>query len=286
MNKTKNGAATRLALEEFANSSNASKLALSELDENVPGENSGQEASVPAGASKLKEVVSAGAPTLGQRRADALVALAEQSFDGYQIMLHVPAGTSSRSICIDPCGVIPYAAAERICCDASIVPVLEGESGELLDIGRKTRKIPPAIRRALELRDKGTCRFPECTHTRYLHGHHIEHWAYGGATALDNLVLLCSHHHGLVHEGGFGCSAIKRAGIKGVDIVFRRPDGVVLPSAFALTACSGALESNQLAVKASARTAIASDFGTALDVGVVLDALAFRRRKIEPEPTE
>ncbi len=228
-----------------------------------------------------EEHVPAETPTLGQRRADALVALADQSFNGYQVMLHVPAGTSSRAICLDPGGVIPYAAAERICCDASIVPVLEGASGELLDIGRKTRKIPPALRRALELRDKGSCRFPGCTHTRYLNGHHIEHWAYGGKTALDNLVLLCSHHHGLVHEGGFGCVAVKRAGVKGVSIVFRRPDGVMLPAAFALAAGSGTLEAGQRDVKTGAHTCSASDFGTSLDVGVVLDALAFRRRKSE-----
>src|SRR5450631_4250655 len=46
-----------------------------------------------------------------------------------------------------------------------------------------------------------TCRFPGCTHTRYLDAHHIEHWADGGLTNLSNLVTLCRLHHRLVHEG-------------------------------------------------------------------------------------
>jgi hypothetical protein len=54
----------------------------------------------------------------------------------------------------------------------------------------------------LRLRDHG-CAFPGCTHTRFLHAHHIEHWLHGGSTSLDNTVLLCSFHHHQVHEGGW-----------------------------------------------------------------------------------
>ena len=60
------------------------------------------------------------------------------------------------------------------------------------------------MRRALLNRDK-RCRFPGCTNTRSVDGHHVRHWADGGETSLDNLVLLCRHHHHLVHEGGFHC---------------------------------------------------------------------------------
>jgi hypothetical protein len=85
-------------------------------------------------------------------------------------------------------------------CDASLLRVLESPQGEPLDVGRKTRSIPPAIRRALNTRDGG-CRFPGCTHQRYLDAHHIEHWAEGGETKLSNLLTLCRLHHRLVHEG-------------------------------------------------------------------------------------
>ena len=100
-----------------------------------------------------------------------------------------------------PC--VTAETSRRIACDCSLLPVLENRFGEPLSIGRKTRSIPPAIRRALQLRDGG-CRFPGCTHTRFVDGHHIRHWADGGETSLENLVLLCRTHHRLVHEGGYG----------------------------------------------------------------------------------
>ena len=74
-------------------------------------------------------------------------------------------------------------------------------SGQILSVGRKTRTIPPLIRRALDFRDRA-CRFPGCTSQR-CDAHHIEHWADGGETKLSNLVLLCRRHHRLLHEGGF-----------------------------------------------------------------------------------
>lgn len=225
-----------------------------------------------------------------QRRADALVHLVDRSCNGYQVMLHVPAETleqetpseqtksmATKTAHLDKGGPISMEAARRICCDAGITPVVEGKYGEVLDIGRKTRKIPPAIRRALEVRDKKTCRFPGCTHTRYLHGHHIKHWSDGGVTALNNLVLLCSHHHGLVHEGGFSCRAYQRSKNTSVNIVFKRPDGVVLPDAFALRPTNASLEDTQATLDIDKNTCIARDAGTTLDVNWVLDALLFVR---------
>ena len=91
--------------------------------------------------------------------------------------------------------------ARRLACDASVVRIVEDERGEPLDVGRKTRSIPPALRRALNSRDQGCC-FPGCTQTRYVDGHHIRHWAEGGDTKLANLVSLCRFHHRQVHEGG------------------------------------------------------------------------------------
>jgi hypothetical protein len=73
--------------------------------------------------------------------------------------------------------------------------------GRILDVGRRTRTIPPALRRALEARDRG-CRFPGCGF-RFTDGHHVRHWADGGDTSLANCLLLCRFHHTLMHEGGW-----------------------------------------------------------------------------------
>jgi hypothetical protein len=88
----------------------------------------------------------------------------------------------------------------RVACDCGLLAA--SQDGEGLNIGRRARSVPPAIRRALMLRDHG-CAFPGCTHTRFLHAHHIEHWLHGGNTSLENLVMLCTFHHHLVHEGGW-----------------------------------------------------------------------------------
>ncbi|HZD53118.1 MAG TPA: DUF222 domain-containing protein, partial [Woeseiaceae bacterium] len=101
----------------------------------------------------------------------------------------------------------PHVSAEtarRLSCDASIIRVVDDDNGEPLNIGRKSRLIPPALRRALRMRDDG-CRFPGCNHKYYLDGHHIRHWADGGETSLANLANLCRFHHRLIHEHGFGC---------------------------------------------------------------------------------
>jgi hypothetical protein len=91
--------------------------------------------------------------------------------------------------------------ARRLTCDASIVRVLHAPDGRIVDVERKTRTISPALRRALEARDRG-CRFPGCG-SRFCDAHHIQHWADGGATSVENLILLCRRHHRLLHEGGF-----------------------------------------------------------------------------------
>jgi hypothetical protein len=70
-------------------------------------------------------------------------------------------------------------------------------------LAEKTRAVPPALRRVVEARDGG-CRFPGCERRRFLDAHHLVHCAHGGETGKDNLILLCRHHHRLVHEGGIG----------------------------------------------------------------------------------
>ena len=91
--------------------------------------------------------------------------------------------------------------SRRLTCDASVVAMHHDADGHVLDVGRKTRTIPTAIRRALSARDT-RCQFPGCSAKR-CDAHHIDHWMDGGPTSLDNLVLLCRRHHRIVHEGGF-----------------------------------------------------------------------------------
>ncbi|MCC7384539.1 MAG: DUF222 domain-containing protein [Deltaproteobacteria bacterium] len=93
--------------------------------------------------------------------------------------------------------------SRRLSCDAAVVRVTDDADGRVLDIGRRTRTVPAALRRALEVRDHRQCCFPGCTHALFLDAHHLQHWADGGATRLDNLILLCTRHHKFVHEYGY-----------------------------------------------------------------------------------
>jgi hypothetical protein len=140
--------------------------------------------------------------------------------DRFQVVVHVDAGSlRDREGESELADGTPIATetARRLACDAAIVALLE-RAGRPLSVGRKTRSIPPALRRALAGRDRG-CRFPGCTNDRGVDAHHIQHWVNGGATSLENLVQLCRHHHRLLHEGGYTVTK------KGADFVFRRPDG-------------------------------------------------------------
>jgi hypothetical protein len=178
------------------------------------------------------------APPADARNADALVATARAALtatpanrsggDPCEVVVHVDVETlagdevKSCSELAGGHGIAPE-TVRRLGCDAAIVRIIERD-GTPLSVGRRTRTIPPALRRALRRRDGG-CRFPGCTHERFLHAHHIRHWAHGGPTKLENLIHLCSYHHRLVHEGGF---AVEHAGSHGVR--FRRPDGRAIPA--------------------------------------------------------
>jgi HNH endonuclease len=92
------------------------------------------------------------------------------------------------------------AAARRIACDAGIIPAVLGTASQTLDVGRQSRLATGPLRRALVLRDRG-CAFPGCDRPpRWTDAHHIQHWSDGGPTDLSNLLLLCGHHHRLVHH--------------------------------------------------------------------------------------
>ena len=108
--------------------------------------------------------------------------------------------------------------SQRLACDTLLVQMRHAADGAFLDVGRKTRTIPPSTRRALAARDTN-CRFPGCT-SRRCDAHHLQHWADGGATNLDNLVLLCHRHHRAVHEDGFDVSRDARG-----EVTFTQPNG-------------------------------------------------------------
>jgi hypothetical protein len=102
--------------------------------------------------------------------------------------LHVQKDANSRHD-LDGRWLLPD-AARRLACDASLLVVEQDDVGNVLNIGRRSRVIPPAMSRALAIRDGG-CQFPGCCESRYVEGHHVKHWADGGETRLDNLVTLC-----------------------------------------------------------------------------------------------
>lgn len=104
------------------------------------------------------------------------------------------------------------------------------QDGAPLSASRKSRAVPAAMRRALDARDGG-CRFPGCTHRRFVDAHHIVHWADGGDTTLDNLTLLCRKHHRFLHEYGFELERV------GSELRFCRPDGQYVPDVPRLRGC-------------------------------------------------
>jgi len=97
-------------------------------------------------------------------------------------------------------GPVNPATIRKIACDADLIPVVLGSEGRILDIGRASRVFPPHIRKAIMARDQG-CAFPDCTiPAPWCEAHHITYWSRGGTTSTGNGVLLCSHHHHLIHK--------------------------------------------------------------------------------------
>ena len=176
--------------------------------------------------------------SIAARRADALGLIAEsfvqhgvealRGGDKHQIVVHVDAETLRDSVagrCELEHG--PAMAAEtvrRLACDASIVAILENEKGDPLNVGRKTRRIPPALQRALNARDQG-CRFAGCCNKRFTDAHHIHHWTHGGETKLSNLLTLCRFHHRQVHEGNVVIHVLDDGAIR-----FLKPNGTAFDS--------------------------------------------------------
>jgi hypothetical protein len=173
--------------------------------------------------------------TFQSQQADALVEIVRNYLDGrsaganessastadrYQVVVHVDEKSLRGGI-----GRADAAleTVKRLACDASVVVVTEDERGTPLDVSRKQRIVSTPLRRAVVARDRH-CTFPGCCRTRYVQAHHVHHWVDGGATTVDNLVLLCSRHHRLLHDGGYQIRRDYRG-----EHYFMHTDGRVIP---------------------------------------------------------
>jgi Domain of unknown function (DUF222)/HNH endonuclease len=224
---------------------------------------------------------------LEQQQADALGLLAEAALhhaldpgapgERYQVVVHVDApaladpdapGQSALETGVH----VSAETSQRLACDAGRVVMQHDRDGRVVEVGARTRTIPPALRRALQHRDRG-CRFPGCG-VRFGQGHHIRHWAQGGPTTLSNLPMLCRRHHRAVHEDGYQVERQPDG-----ELQFRRPDGRVLPGVpppprvpddpvMALHALNDAE-----GLVLHARTAMPLWLGERLDVGYAIDVL-------------
>jgi len=233
------------------------------------------------------------APTRPQQHADALALLAETALhheldpgapgERYQVVVHVDAAVLAdpaqpgQSV-LEEGSHVSAETSRRLACDASRVVMRHDGEGQVVEIGARTRTIPPALRRALQHRDRG-CRFPGCT-VRVGQGHHVRHWAQGGPTTLSNLALLCRRHHRAVHEEGYQLACLPDGALE-----FRRPNGWLLPEVPPPAAVPidpvGALKTRHAAqgLRLHARTGLAQWLGEPLDVVWAIDVLHPRARR-------
>ena len=204
----------------------------------------------------------------------------------YQVVVHVDAPVLAdpdqpgQSVLEDGAHV-PAGTSQRLSCDASRIVMRHDAAGNVVEVGARTRTIPPALRRVLQHRDRG-CRFPGCG-VRVAQGHHLRHWAQGGPTTLSNLALLCRRHHRAVHEEGYQVA-------RGPDgaLQFWRPDGRPLPEAPPPAAVGGdpitMLRAQHAAdgLRLTARTTLPRWLGERLDLGWAIDVLHPLARRPRP----
>ena len=148
---------------------------------------------------------------IAARRADALVALAsvrisqDPDLDRATVVLHASVdalASADRGVEIEGGGVAHAETARRLACDARLQTVIEDGAGDPITLGRTRREPTAWMVRQQRYRDHG-CTFPGCGSRLFTHAHHIVWWDRGGRTDLDNLILVCTFHHRLVHEYGW-----------------------------------------------------------------------------------
>jgi hypothetical protein len=238
-------------------------------------------------AASSAEDVPAETPPMVQQQADALALLAETALhhgidpgapgERYQVVVHVDAPVLAdpeapgQSV-LEGGTHVSSETSRRLACDASRVVMRHAPDGGVVEVGARTRTIPPALRRALHHRDHG-CRFPGCG-LPFGQGHHIRHWAQGGPTTLSNLALLCRRHHRAVHEEGY---QIERP--PDGELRFRRPDGRLLPAVPPPPAIPDdpvrtlRARNEAAGLHLHARTTCPGWLGESLDVGWAIDVL-------------
>ncbi|WP_308817148.1 HNH endonuclease signature motif containing protein [Pseudonocardia alni] len=217
--------------------------------------------------------------TLAARRADALLDLvvrepgaagaAVVERGAARVTVVVDAGTGTARLAGGP--EIAASTAERLACDARARVLLTDRAANRMYLGRSRRLASPAQIAALTADGGGSCRFPGCHHTRHLHAHHVRHWLRGGSTDIDNLVLLCSFHHRLVHDHGY---LVLRP--PGEDWLFHRPDGTPVEATGRLLdgSAESLVERNTRARLRIDRSTLTPDwYGDRLDPEPILDAL-------------
>ena len=226
-------------------------------------------------------------PSWGQQQADALVLVAETALhkgmdpgpagERYQVVIHVDApvladAEAPGQSVVDGGTHVSAETSRRLACDATRVVMRHDGDGRITEVGARTRTIPPALRRALDHRDKG-CRFPGCA-LPFGQGHHIRHWAHGGPTTLSNLAMLCRRHHRAVHEHGYRVERRPDG-----ELCFWRPNGSVIPEvppqpgvpAHPVEALRA--QNDAIGVKIDARTSMSRWDGDPLDLGHAISVL-------------
>jgi hypothetical protein len=234
--------------------------------------------------------------SLAQQQADALVLLAETALhqgidpgppaERYQVVVHVDAtvladpDAPGQSV-LEGGARVSAETSQRLACDASRVVMRHDPDGQVVEVGARTRSIPPALRRALHHRDRG-CRFPGC-HVRCGQGHHIRHWAHGGPTTLSNLMMLCRRHHRAVHEEGYRVERHTDG-----ELCFWHPGGWALPNVPPAPAVPTdpvedlRAQNDARGLQLHAQTAMPGWLGERLNVAYAIDVLHPRAQRALP----
>ena len=121
-------------------------------------------------------------------------------------------------------GLISGETVRRLACDATVIVALDDDVGHTMYEGRARRFPTDSQRREIMRRDRH-CRFPGCANVTFTNVHHIKPWGSGGRTDLENLVLMCQHHHYRLHSSGWSMT-----GNANEELTFVAPTGRVMTS--------------------------------------------------------